>query len=240
MVSRLLLVFFQSGCHRRVTSSWALIWLFSHMTSQQEVWVSTQTWWAAGQEQLVLVGGVTSLGLDWCGQRVSAARLVLQQEALGALHSVLQAHNTGNSFTRLQSRQWSTIRRSFGEKLQDVTSVATCWLITHLHQHGHRHGPHSSWNWCDESCLLIGWSVVDISDHPLPARLGLIWHTQNQQPWQQPVNVMWWMWVAGCALIQGLYPPRCVLYRLLVWFYQFNRNDSCYFALHFTATAFFF
>lgn len=28
--------------------------------------------------------------------------------------------------------------------------------IKHLHEHGHRHRPHTSWNRCDESCSLIG------------------------------------------------------------------------------------
>lgn len=56
----------------------------------------------AGHTHMGRGGGLAHHQLIGPGGGVSGTGLILQYVALGALHSVLQPHNTGDSFTQLQ------------------------------------------------------------------------------------------------------------------------------------------
>lgn len=58
--------------------------------------------------------------------------------------------------------------------LLEALIVSQSLMLSYRHQHGHSHGSHATGYRSDESSLILGRGVVDITHYPLPAGSAII------------------------------------------------------------------
>lgn len=58
--------------------------------------------------------------------------------------------------------------------LLEVLIMSQSLILSYRHQHGHGHGSHTTRHRSDESSLILGRGIVDITHYPLPAGSAII------------------------------------------------------------------
>lgn len=135
--------------------------------------------------------------LLWCylwQVSLLSALVVLHKETLGTAYCVLKTISESMEWRQnIITQATPTKLLAIEAKARNSPAAVRWWAqanqktmshekeMIYLHKHGHRHWSHSSRYRCDKSSFLIGWSIVDISNHPFTARHRLVFRKWPQK-----------------------------------------------------------